>query len=186
MGILPAYLKYGTKVKDPRMQRSKHPNINKRIRNPINPNLWKLSVDWITGSESRFQTFGSLVCRLFVFPSVSDFWICGHRLVCVVIKQIKTSQNKTTISSIQNTNRTEIKKSNHWRTWPIQSLGERGEGGGGGRFRWGHIRILYTAPEDLQSSDGQYKAPTDYTKHRQAIQRPQQDYTKPERLYKDL
>ena len=45
-------------------------------------------------------------------------------------------------------------------------------GEGGDRLRWGHIRILYKAPDRL------YKAPTNYTKPYKIIQRPQKDYTK--------
>ena len=67
-----------------------------------------------------------------------------------------------------------------------RGVGPEGGGGGGDRLGWGHIRILYKAPEDytkpqltIQSPDRLYKAPTDNTKA-------QQDYARTPRIRQRL
>ena len=59
--------------------------------------------------------------------------------------------------------------------------GAEGPGwGGGDGLGSGHPQ------KSMQSPDGLYKHPTDYTKTRQTIQNPQKNCTKPQNVYKDL
>ena len=62
----------------------------------------------------------------------------------------------------------------------------RGPKGEGDRLGWGHIRILYKAPEDytkphntIQSPDRLNKASTDYTRTRQTTQSPNKTIQRP-------